>query len=77
MFSMAFHSQTDGKMKRVNGVLKQYLRNFVSADQEDCANYVSRAKFGYNVATHLGTKRSSLVVCCVTSDHYSSSTNHH
>lgn len=44
-FSTAFHPQTDGQTERVNGVLNQYLRNFVSADQRDWANYVGLAEF--------------------------------
>jgi len=61
-FSTAFHSQMDGKTELVNGVLKQYLRNLVGADQGDWADYVGRAEFSCNVATHLATKGSSFVV---------------
>lgn len=61
-FSTALHSQMDGKTERVNGVLKQYLRNLVGADQGDWADYVGRAEFSYNVATHLATKGSSFMV---------------
>ena len=39
-FSTALHSQMDGKIKHVNDVLKQYLRNLVGVDQGDWANYV-------------------------------------
>ena len=61
-FSTAFHSQMVGKTERVNGVLKQYLRNLVGADQRDWADYVGRAEFSYNVAMHLATKGSSLML---------------
>ena len=61
-FSMAFYSQMDGKTKCVNGILKQYLRNLVSADQGDWADYVGRPEFSCNVATHLATKGWSFVV---------------
>ena len=55
-FSKALHSQMNGNTERVNGVLKQYLRNLVEADQGDWADYVGRAECNYNVATHSATK---------------------
>ena len=61
-FSTAFHPQTDGQTERVNGVLNQYLRNFVSADQRDWADYVGLAEFSYNAATHSATKQSPFKV---------------
>ena len=61
-FSTAFHSQTDGKTERVNGVLEQYLRHLVGAKQGDWAEYVSRAEFSYNVAMHSATKELPFVV---------------
>ena len=56
-FSTAFHPQTDGQTERVNGVLNQYLRNFVSADQRDCVDYVGLVEFSYNAATYSVTKQ--------------------
>jgi hypothetical protein len=35
LFNMTFHPQTGGKTKRVNGVLNQYLRNYVGINQND------------------------------------------
>jgi len=32
--STAYHSQTDGQMKRINQDLKQYLRMFIDYQQE-------------------------------------------
>jgi hypothetical protein len=61
-FSTAFHPQTDGQTERVNGVLNQYLRNFVSADQRDWVDYVGLAEFSYNAATHSATKESPFKV---------------
>ena len=52
-FATAFHIQTDGEAERVNEIFDQHLRNLVSADQQDWANYVGRADFSYNVVTHL------------------------
>ena len=61
-FSTAFHPQTDGQTERVNGVLNQYLRNFVSADQRDWVDYVGLAEFSHNAATHSATKQSPFKV---------------
>ena len=61
-FSTTFHSQIDGQTERVNGVLDQYLRNFVSADQRDWADYVDLAKFRYNAAMLSATKQSPFKV---------------
>ena len=52
-------------MERVNGVLKQYLRNLVRADQGDWADYVGWAEFSYNAATHSTTKELPFVVTYV------------
>ena len=59
---MAFHPQMDGQTEHVNGVLNQYLRNFVIADQQDWADYIGLAEFGCNVATHFATQGLSFVV---------------
>ena len=61
-FSTAFHPQTNGQTEWVNGVLNQYLRNFVSADQRDWADYMGLAEFSYNAATHSATKQSPFKV---------------
>ena len=61
-FSTALRSQMDGKTERVNGILKQYLRNLVGVDQGDWADYVGRAEFSCNVAMHLATKGLSFMV---------------
>ena len=61
-FSTAFHPQTDGQTEQVNGVLNQYLRNFVSANQRHWADYVGLAEFSYNAATHSATKQSPFMV---------------
>lgn len=55
-FSMAFHPQTHGQTKRVNGILNQYLRNLVSAAQRHWAAYLGQAMCRYNVTTFAATK---------------------
>ena len=61
-FSTAFHPQTDGQTERVNGVLNQYLRNYVSADQSDWSEYLGLAEFSYNASRHSATGQSPFKV---------------
>jgi hypothetical protein len=58
IFNTTSHPQADGQTEHVNGVLNQYLRNFMSANQGDWADYVGLAEFSYNVATDSATKQS-------------------
>ncbi len=39
-FNVTFHPQMDGQTKRVDGVLNQYLRNYVNADQKDWGEHL-------------------------------------
>jgi hypothetical protein len=57
-FSTTFHPQINGQTKRFNGVLNQYLRNNVSADQKDWGKHLGLMKFCYNSTMHLETKMS-------------------
>ena len=49
-------------MERVNAGLDQYLRNLVSVDQGDWADYVGWVEFSCNVTTHLATKGLTFMV---------------
>lgn len=46
--STAFHPQTDGQVERINAVLEDYLRHFVSAEQNDWTQWLPMAEFSYN-----------------------------
>jgi len=48
----AWHSQTDGQMERVNQVLEQYLRIFVSNRQDNWSSLLQTASFSYNNSLH-------------------------
>ena len=48
-FSTSFHPQTDGQTERINGLLKMYLRHFVSVHQRDWAKLLDIAQFSYNL----------------------------
>ena len=46
--SSSFHPQTDGQTERVNAVLEQYLRQFVSFAQDDWVDWLPIAEFASN-----------------------------
>jgi hypothetical protein len=46
--SSAFHPQTDGQTERMNKVLEEYLRHFVSPSQTDWDMLLSAAEFALN-----------------------------
>jgi hypothetical protein len=48
--STTFHPQIDGQMERVNMILEDMLRHYVSPTQEDWDLYLSLVEFVYNNA---------------------------
>ena len=46
--STAFHPQTDGQTERMNSVLEDMLRHYVSPDQKDWDSLLSLAEFSMN-----------------------------
>ena len=46
--STAFHPQTDGQTERMNSVLEDMLRHYVSPDQQDWDLFLSLAEFSMN-----------------------------
>lgn len=48
-FSTSFHPQMDGQTKRINGLLKMYLRYYMSAHQRDWAKQLNIAQFSYHL----------------------------
>jgi hypothetical protein len=55
---MTFHPQIDDQTERVNGVLNQYFKNYVSVDQKDWGEHLSMVEFCYNCIIHSTTKMS-------------------
>jgi len=53
---MAFHSQTNEQMERVNQELEQYLRMFIDYRQEQWSDWLGIAEFVYNNKVHSSTK---------------------
>ena len=46
--SMAFHPQTDEQTKRVNQVIKAYLRPYINQEQDDWVDLLPMAEHAYN-----------------------------
>jgi transposase InsO family protein len=55
--STAFHPQTDGQTERTNATLEQYLRCFTNYQQDDWADLLPMAEFGYNNTVHSSTQQ--------------------
>ena len=53
---MAYYSQTDGQMERVNQELEQYLRVFINHRQEQWPDWLGTVEFAYNNKIHIATK---------------------
>ena len=46
--SSGYHPQTDGQSERVIHILEQYLRNYISHQQNDWVEFLPLAEFAYN-----------------------------
>ncbi|KAA0051289.1 reverse transcriptase [Cucumis melo var. makuwa] len=57
-FSTSFHPQSDGQTERINALLEQYLRHYVSAHQKDWATLLDVAQFSYNLQRSESTGKS-------------------
>jgi hypothetical protein len=53
--STAYHPETDGQTERVNQVLEQYLRCFISYEQNNWVQFLPLAEFAYNNSFHQST----------------------
>ena len=53
--SIADHPQSDGQTERVNQVLEDMLRAYVSNRQSNWEDYLSLLEFAYNSAKHVST----------------------
>ncbi|MBW0561490.1 hypothetical protein O181_101205 [Austropuccinia psidii MF-1] len=56
--STAFHPETYGQTERVNHILEQYLRMYVSYHQDHWHTWLPLAELAYNNAEHSSTKQS-------------------
>ena len=56
--STAFHPQTDGQTERLNQTLEQYLRCYLSYQQDNWVTLLPLAQFAYNSAKSETTQTS-------------------
>jgi hypothetical protein len=54
--STSFHPQTDGQTERINRVIQEMLRNYVSPIHDDWDEYLDLAEFAYNNSYHESIK---------------------
>ena len=54
-FSTTNHPQTDGQTERVNALLEEYLRHFVTATQKNWVELLDAAQFSYNLQKSTAT----------------------
>uniref|UniRef100_A0A8C5LTP9 Gypsy retrotransposon integrase-like protein 1 n=1 Tax=Leptobrachium leishanense TaxID=445787 RepID=A0A8C5LTP9_9ANUR len=60
--STAFHPQTNGQTERVNGILEQYLRCYITHLQDNWLQYIPIAEFVYNNQKQSATKYSPFFI---------------
>ena len=56
--SSSYHPQTDGQTERFNGMLEEYLRHFVSANQKNWTQLLDAAQFCFNSQKSSATNKS-------------------
>ena len=55
-FSTGNHPQTDGQTERVNALLEEYLRHFVTTSQKNWVDLLDAAQFCYNLHRSSSTR---------------------
>jgi len=53
--SIAYHSQTDGQIERINQEIGTFLRHYMNYQQDDWMNWLATAEFQYNNKQHVAT----------------------
>ena len=62
--STAYHPQTDGQTEQMNRDLQQYLRLFITENQDKWAEWLPIAQFLYNAKKQASTKKSPFEITC-------------
>jgi len=54
---MAYYSQTDGQIERINQEIGMFLRHYVNYQQDNWMDWLATAEFQYNSKKHTATRR--------------------
>ena len=54
---MAYHSQTDGQIERMNQEIGTFLQHYMNYQQDDWTEWLAAAEFSYNDKKHAATNR--------------------
>ena len=49
LMSLSYHPQTDGQTERINALLEDYVRHYVTADQKNWPELLDVAQFNNNI----------------------------
>jgi len=60
--SMAYYSQTDGQMEKINQEVEVFLRHYINYRQDDWTKWLATAEFQYNNKEHVTTRHSLFYV---------------
>ena len=55
--SIAYHSQTDGQMERINQEIRTFLWHYMNYQQDNWTDWLAVAEFQYNDKKHVATER--------------------
>ena len=61
-FSTSHHPQTDGQTERINALVEQYLRHYVTTNQRNWLELLDSAQFCYNLHKSSSTGKSPFEV---------------
>ena len=60
--SSSYHPQSDGQTERFNGMLEEYLRHFVSANQKNWVDLLDIAQFCFNIHQSSSSNKSPMEI---------------
>ena len=55
--SMAYHSQTDGQIERINQEIGTFLRYYMNYQQDNWTDWLATAEFSYNDKKYAATEK--------------------